>query len=188
MIIKAYSKKFGFTMIEFLIACAMAGVLVIGTSSLYVGLQRVYINQARISQLQHQMRVSMNTMTREIRRTGYDPTGSGDFNFTFANSTSINFTYDADGEGNLTSNERWGFRIDDNVLQYYNGTVWHGLPGEITSLDFQYYNNTAGATEILGDIRTVQITITGRTKLSAGSDMYHNQTLNSRVKVRNLSD
>jgi len=191
MIIKAYSKKFGFTMIEFLIACAMAGIVVIGTSSLYIGLQRVYINQARISQLQHQMRVSMNTMAREIRRAGYNPNATNaTFGLQATGNESIYFTYDVDGNGTLDSNEKYKFRRNNNILEYSknNGTVWDDLPGKMTGLTFHYYDNNGTATTTPGDTAIVQITITGRTKLSAGSDMYHYQTLNSRVKVRNLSD
>lgn len=178
-------------MIEFLIACAMAGVLVIGTSSLYIGLQRVYINQARISQLQHQMRVSMNTMAREIRRAGYNPDATNaTFGLQTMGNNSIYFTYDVNANGTLDSDEKYKFRKNSNVLEYSknNGTTWYDLPGEMTSLAFYYYDKNGTTTTIPGDAAVVQITITGRTKLSAGSDMYHYQTLNSRVKVRNLSD
>lgn len=196
MSVKIYSKNFGFTVVELIVACAIAGIVVIGTSALYIGLQRIYINQARISQLQHQMRVAIDTMAREIRRAGYNPLGTnGTFGLNSTNPTSIYFTYDADEDGTLDLNETWKFRKNVNVLEYYNGTAWHGLtwkatefPVEITSLNFYYYDNEGNVTAILNDTRTVQITITGRTALSATGAMYHQQTLNSQVKIRNLND
>ncbi len=208
MNVKIYSKKFGFTIIELLIACAIVGIVVIGVGNLYIGMQRIFINQAKISELQHQMRVAMNIMIKDIRRAGYDPKGLGNFGITEKLLSEIRYTIDENENGivdpvspAVEPKEEHRFRLDGNILKYTkDATVdevtesvsWHSLHflhgGEVMSLQFIYRDKDGVVTTTAADVRTVHITITGRTKLSAAGDMHHSQTLNSRVKVRNLSD
>lgn len=181
----------GFTIIEVIIGIAIVSIMILGTYQLYIGQQRIYVNQQKISELQQQMRGILNAMTREIRRAGFDPNSTEIFGFSQADSNLASFSYDSDEDGSLDSNEQLTFRITGGVFEYSKdgGSSWSSMPGEIVSLQFNYYDNAGALLAVpvvtSADIRLVQILLTGRIKLSAAGSVYHQQSLSCKVRLRN---
>ncbi|MBN1907686.1 MAG: prepilin-type N-terminal cleavage/methylation domain-containing protein, partial [Deltaproteobacteria bacterium] len=62
----------GFTLVELLIAMAIAGVVMAGVYSAYSSQQRSYLAQEQVAAVQQNLRVAMYFMEREIRMAGCD--------------------------------------------------------------------------------------------------------------------
>lgn len=116
------SKK-GFTIVELLVAMAIAGVVAIGIWSAYKAQKTLMTAQEVVTDLQQNLRSSIFTMTQDIRMAGYDPTMNGNFGITFvgfrdlnnvnnaAGNSAIQFTADYDGDGVVDGNETVTFSL-----------------------------------------------------------------------------
>ncbi|NLZ17264.1 MAG: prepilin-type N-terminal cleavage/methylation domain-containing protein [Desulfobulbaceae bacterium] len=61
----------GFTLVELLIAMAVAGLVMYAVYSIYLAQQKVYTAQLAVTEMQQNMRVAVNLLSYEIRMTGY---------------------------------------------------------------------------------------------------------------------
>jgi prepilin-type N-terminal cleavage/methylation domain-containing protein len=61
----------GFTMIELLIAVAIAGILLVSIYNLYISQSTTYTVQEQVSDMQQNARVAMNIISRHIRIAGF---------------------------------------------------------------------------------------------------------------------
>jgi type IV pilus assembly protein PilW len=93
----------GFSLVELLVAMAIALVVMAGVFQVYVTQQDTYLLQEQVAEMQQNARTARYIMTREIRMAGYDPTGLADAGFVSAYSDSIRFTMDIIAEdGTIT--------------------------------------------------------------------------------------
>ena len=89
----------GFSLVELLVAMAIAGVIMAAVFKVYTTQQDSYLIQEQVAEMQQNGRTAKYIMTREIRMAGYDPTATGaPFGFVSAYGDSINFTMDIVGE------------------------------------------------------------------------------------------
>ena len=88
----------GFSLVELLVAMAIAGVVMAAVFKVYTTQQDSYILQEQVAEMQQNGRTAKYVMTREIRMVGYDPTGSGEFGFLAAGGNSISFSMDIEVE------------------------------------------------------------------------------------------
>lgn len=89
----------GFTLVELLIAVAIAGIVMAGIYSVYVSQQTSYAAQTQVTALEQKVRAAMYFMQRDISMAGCDPTGRADAGILTAGSHSIRFTEDLNGNG-----------------------------------------------------------------------------------------
>jgi prepilin-type N-terminal cleavage/methylation domain-containing protein len=61
----------GFTLIEIMIALAIAGILLVSIYNLYISQSRTYTVQEQVSEMQQNARVAMNIISRDIRMAGF---------------------------------------------------------------------------------------------------------------------
>ncbi len=100
-------KRAGFTLIELMIAMAIAAVVLAGVYMSYLSQQKSYVIQDQVSAMQQNLRAAMDMMERDIRMAGLDPTngmGAGNFGITSvannaAGNASLQFTEDLNGSG-----------------------------------------------------------------------------------------
>ena len=92
----------GFTLVEILVAIAIAGVVMAGIYSAYSSQQRSYIVQEQVAGMQQNLRASMDLMEREIRMAGYDPTGCAGAKIITADIAELQFRIDVNGDGDFT--------------------------------------------------------------------------------------
>ena len=157
----------GFTLVEMLVAVAIAGVVMAGIYSAYYSQQKSYIAQGEITKMQQNIRAAMYFMEREIRMAGCDPKGSAGAGITdlgwdagLGRYTSISFTEDIDADGEIDGgNENIAYVLDGTNLRR-NG---HPIAQNIEALDFVYLGADGAPTAIINDIRSVQITLIART-------------------------
>jgi type IV pilus assembly protein PilW len=178
----------GFTLVELLVAMAMAGIVIGAIYSTYKSQQDSYIAQEQVAEMQQNLRAALYMMARDIRMAGFNPADSPNVDGfvtgipveidppdTLTNDENISFTIDRDEDGAVNAddhNEQIAYRIDNNRLEkyMYNASVpgwqWETISENIDALDFVYRDQNGNAIVIspttLQDIRSVDITIVAR--------------------------
>ena len=177
-------KAAGFSLIELMIALAIASIVMAAIFGLYGGLTRSYTSQNVAAAVQQTARACMNLMAEDIMMAGFNPgeiTGSGILD---AQLNRIQFTIavDSDGDNNWDPVlENITYELVGSQLQYTNNsggpTV---LLDNVRDLEFIYL--PAAAT--LANIRTVEILL--RVEEPAGRGGPVIRSYNTRVRSRNM--
>ncbi len=84
----------GFTLVELLVAMAMAVIVMAALYSTFKSQQDTYVNQEVVAEMQQNLRAALYMMARDIRIAGYDPSELADAGIVSAGPNSINFTFD----------------------------------------------------------------------------------------------
>lgn len=206
----------GFTLVEMMIALALGIFVISGVTDVFISQQRAYNIQDQVSEMQQNVRVAMERITRSIRSAGYDPRKNyifGITNNTWANSNSsglaittaqeIYLTIDNDSDGVIddSTSEKIGYKLESNTLKIFNlGTDWKNLAENIETLTFTYIfsdggtgnpsNSDADTTNDTSDIRRIRVSLTAKTSKKdpdlKSGDGYRRRTLTASVKPRNL--
>jgi len=211
MMISINTSQKGFSLIELLVAMAIASVLMAGIFTFYHHQLKTHVTQQEMVDMQQDARAAMYMMTREIRMAGYDPQNAGAAIRT-ANVAEIAFDSDDNGNGELDTNERFYYALTTS------GTLERGRYDDlgnlnpvalnIDALNFVYLDNAGDTTSDLEAIRSVQITLVARSRdpvlmrehvdrtvyrnqlgqplLDAQNDNFRHIRLTATVKVRNL--
>jgi type IV pilus assembly protein PilW len=162
-------KDRGFSLIELMVAMAIASILIAGIYTFYRSQLRSHVTQLVVVDMQQGARVAMYMMTREIRMAGCDPQNNTGAAIRIANASEIAFDSDEDGNG----------AIDENTERFYYGMQTGNLvrgsweddltPDDlnlvalnIDALNFVYLDSAGNVTANLADIRSVQITLVAR--------------------------
>jgi len=66
-----FKKKNGLTLIELLIALVLSSILIAGLYQIFISQQKTYMVQDQVADMQQNIRVAIDQMTREIRMAGY---------------------------------------------------------------------------------------------------------------------
>ncbi|MCD6527864.1 MAG: PilW family protein [Desulfuromonas sp.] len=154
--------KYGFTLIEVLIAMLVSLFIMGGAYTFFNSQQKQTTIQTNVSDAQQTLRAAMDFMSRDIRMAGYDPESTGKFGITDiqfrdydgttldANGSSyISFAWDRDEDGTLDAGETVNYSLFDNsVVAPNSNTLMYGTParqplaGYITDLGLAYaYDN-----------------------------------------------
>lgn len=81
-----FKKKRGVTLIELLIALVMSGILIAALYRVFISQQKIYTVQDQVVDIQQNLRIAIDQMTREIRMAGY----GGNILETFGNVNGFN--------------------------------------------------------------------------------------------------
>ena len=128
--------KSGFSLVELLVAMAIASIVMTLIYGMYVAQVKTHTNQKLIAEMQQNVRSAMNLIERTARMAGYDSTGDADAgikkNFTSFGSphddldiktdaTHIAFTVDFDGNGviDLNGDELLAYRLNNSNLEVW---------------------------------------------------------------------
>jgi type IV pilus assembly protein PilW len=187
------SKKEGFTLSELLVAMVISGVVMAAIHSSYSSQARSYLVQEQVAAMQQNLRAAMFYMEREIRMAGCDPERSANAGITTANANSISFTEDiwdgtedgppdgdtSDANESITYSLSAGDLWRDDV----NGIGNQTIAQNIDALNFVYLDGASppnvldddgngNVTTSITQIRSVQITIVGRTNMADPQNKY----------------
>jgi prepilin-type N-terminal cleavage/methylation domain-containing protein len=189
----------GFSLVELLVAMAIASIVMAAIYSVYASLTRSYTTQNVAADVQQVMRAGIDFMAEDIMIAGLDPTRTADATIEVANSTNIRFTADRNMDGVIEDSnfERITYlyvpaakRLDQCLYEGTGSADWDTFIDNVTNLTFTYLdangndlgNPVPGAN--LADIRTVVITMTVQEPAGRGGPV--NRTYTTRVRCRNI--
>ena len=185
----------GFTLIELMLAIAIAGIVMASFYSVYISQQSSYLRQEEVASMHQNIRSAMYYMGREIRMAGLDPTGQAGAGIVKNDSDLIQFTEDIQGQDKEDppdgvigpTEENITFSLTDNDgdgdmdLVREAGYGKRLIAENIKSLLFDYLDGTGTPTATLSAIRFVQITLKAVT-----DDGSSDRTMIARIHCRNL--
>ncbi|MCP4622593.1 MAG: prepilin-type N-terminal cleavage/methylation domain-containing protein [bacterium] len=106
----------GFSLLELMVAMAVASVLMAGIYTFYQNQIRGSVTQQALVDMQQDARVGMYMMTREIRMAGCDPQNSTGAALRIANAAEIAFDSDEDGDGAIdAASERFYYALSSDA-------------------------------------------------------------------------
>jgi type IV pilus assembly protein PilW len=182
----------GFTIIELMLAIAIAGIVMASFYSVYISQQSSYLRQEKVASMHQNIRSAMYYMGREIRMAGLDPTGEAGAGIVRAEENLIQFTEDIRGQNENNppdgdtgdSNEDITYTLDDKDGDGDTDLVRNNylIAENIKSLLFKYLEGD-GITEatLSAAIRFVDITLKAVT-----DDGSSDRTMTARIHCRNL--
>jgi type IV pilus assembly protein PilW len=210
----------GFTLVELLIAMALSGIVMGGIYSTYYGQQKCFTIQEQVAQVQQNLRGALYLMGKEIRMAGCNPMGASFNAIDTPTSTSLRVRMDitdnagtGDPDGSVDDlNEDITYQLadvdgdSDNDLARTVGGVNQLVAENIDALDFVYLDASGTSTMVVGDIRSVQISMVARasrlepgltnntaysnqqgaTFYTAPGDNFRRRFVTTQIKCRNL--
>ncbi|UCG22584.1 MAG: PilW family protein [Deltaproteobacteria bacterium] len=142
----------GFTLVELLVAMAMAVIVMAALYSTFKSQQDSYVSQEVVAEMQQNLRAALYMMARDIRIAGYDPSELADAGIVSAGSNSINFTFDIndgiDNDADGTVDE-----IDEPIIS--DGDVTDANENITYSLDTSDANNPRLVRDAGGGVQPV---------------------------------
>ena len=192
----------GFTLVEMMVALAVASTVMAVIYSVHGGLFRSYTTQNIAADVQQTVRAGVDYMAEDIMMAGFDPEGESDAALEEAGSTKIRVTIDRNMNGKIDDSdfERISYAYNAGRVNQilYEGTA--GADSEtyidnVTNLTFIYrnadgedlitkYSNDPILEANRPEIRTVEIAITVREPAGRGGMV--NRAYTTQVGCRNL--
>lgn len=208
----------GFSLVELMVSLAVGLVVLAGITAMFAHNVKASGDTLKMARLHQELQAIMSLMTRDLRRAGYWGNaslsiGSGTSNTnpfildspakfgSELDGSCITFSYDRDGDGNVTvssedTDERFGFRLNNRAVEARKSgktcaeTGWVDINDttttEITGLNFALATRStdidgagSGASRIV--VREVTVTLTGRLR----NDTSVTRTLRDTVRVHN---
>jgi type IV pilus assembly protein PilW len=185
-------KETGFTLVELMAVIFLSGVIMAAIYSLFISQHVAFSAQEQMTEMNQNLRVSMDQMSREIRLAGYKNSTSTFNGIATAQPTTIRILADLNQDGDwLDDNEDITYSYDANTMQIWRNTPALPIADHITNLSFTYTladGTTSSNPASLSSIRKVTISITARTaKPNQRTGLYRTFTLTSDVMARNLA-
>ena len=95
----------GFTLIELMVAVGLSVVVGAFVYNVFISQNEQYVVQDRVVEMQQNLRSGVDIMAREIRMSGYDPTGLADAVILVAGDDRIRITMDSNEDGAISASE-----------------------------------------------------------------------------------
>lgn len=181
------NNEHGATLIELLVGLAIGMILLGIVIKIFIIQQESFHFQTQVSEMNQNVRSAMDMMVRDIRMTGYDPTGAGLVGLGLSSDTSIRIYADIDGSGGTNS-------ADEDITYYYdpddrqierNGPD-KPIAENIEIFNLSYLDKDGVVTAVATETRQILITIVGRTKHEHRVTGYKYGTLTTHVTPKNL--
>jgi type IV pilus assembly protein PilW len=201
----------GFTLIELIVSMAINMIVIGAFYSVFAMQNKTVSVQQQIVDMQRNAKIAMETMIRDIRMAGYNPSksnsGTGGIKpgITSVTYNSLSFAKDLNANGNTTANssnpgENIAYELyNDNGISCLGRTsngIRSRVAENIESLAFVNYDrdgNTLSMAAALENIRIIQVTIRAKAALPdhkyldpAYGDHYRRHSLTFHVMPRNL--
>jgi len=178
-------KRSGFTLVEILVALALAGLVSVAIFNVYISQNKSYAVQDRVAEMQQNLRAANYMMRREIMMAGYNPLRTAGVGIVSASATQLQSTTDitggeADGLDNdldgltdeegesdgdaVDTNEDITYQLNGSNLER-NGQV---LAENIDALNFVYLDAGGGVLDLVAnpgditEIRSIQLSLVAR--------------------------
>ena len=182
----------GYSLIELMIAMTIGLVILGAIGTLFVMQQESTSDQARIIEMQENLRAGMDIMSRELLMAGYDPykndpSKAKTTGILEANANSIRIAYAEDENNNGHTDDAGEYKDITYTIDTANKTLKREINSggaqplalNINSLSLSYtYSPTTSI--LVTDIRSIEITLTAQSESSIP------RILKENIKPRNL--
>lgn len=181
----------GFTVTELVLALAITLIVISAMVSLLISLNRAFAVQNVTAGVQQVTRSGINIMTRSIRMAGFNPLKVNRIGILQASADKIRFQQDTNSSGKIEigKDEDIAYLLNDNqqLIRQKDGNARsnRSIVDQVHSLEFKYFNRENEETNILDDIRSVEISLTIREPV--GKEKFISRTYCTLVICRNLS-
>jgi prepilin-type N-terminal cleavage/methylation domain-containing protein len=174
----------GFTVVEFLIACALLSILMAAMVKFFTMINYTYTTQNAAASVQQVVRTGMDIMTQNIRKAGFNPFKLPGVGIQADSSDdSIRFSYDKNADGEIIEDVTYLYH--DNQLKRRLGDGYRiGILDNVTDLTFTYLDGDNQDTTDFNTVKTVEISLT--VSVPAGRGKTVSRTYATRVLCRNL--
>lgn len=178
----------GLTLVELMIAMVLSLVLMAAVYLLYQVQSSSSNTQGNVSQMQQDLRLSMDVMEKDIRMAGYDPKNSKQFGIVTASAHELALTVDSNTSGAVDNGERITYSLVGGALnRTESGSSAVAIANNVTALDFTYYDRSGDPTATLASIRAIKVSLATRSsKPDPESGAYLERKLERRIRCRNL--
>jgi type IV pilus assembly protein PilW len=191
---QALTMNMAFTLVELLVALAVASIFILASLSIANMSIRTYGDQERVSDAQQSVRAAMDLMVRDIRMAGYDPMAvshgpSKGIGILAAAATKFQFSsdlnadrHDSGGIENLT----YFYDAETKRLRQKEGGKAYPQTfiEDVSALNFSYFDAHGDPAEDLTEIVVVAVTLTVQNSYQKGGSF--ERTLSTRINCRNL--
>lgn len=172
-------KNKGFTLVEILVALALASLVMTAVYSTYMIQHKAYVTQDQVAAIQQNLRAAMYMMELDFRMAGYDPEEKANSGLIVdttdddaTDSDSISFTYVVGDDG--VTEDTVTYRLydtdndgDSNLGRKLNNETIQPMAEHIDALDFVYYDGADNEIDVtaggnVNDIRVIEVTMVAR--------------------------
>ena len=197
---RVFRQHSGFTLVDVLVGLAMASVVMVAITNLFMAVGRSYTIQNVAADVQQVTRAGVEHMAQNIRMAGLDPFGGDGAEIKEFTANKIHFTLDrcnapigSDGCGlpdgdveDKFENVAYQWVPGERKLKLilYEGAKTESLIDNVSNLNFTYLDGDNGVPATAADIRTVIITLTVEDPAARGEKI--ERTYSARVRCRNL--
>lgn len=196
-----YNKKVesGFTLVELLVAMAIASILLAIVGSIFYSLNKGMSGENTRMALQQGVRSAVSVMAGDLREVGLDSHTKKRFKITKASRSEIRFSSDLNLDGELDNNETFTYILigSDLKMAVSNTADPQPLLSNVQDLQFRYFKENdveipltgSGATSEVADtdeIRSVEIFLSATEKYWGGSSS-ERRSYRTLVRCRNLN-
>ena len=180
----------GFTLVELMIVLLLSGLITAAVYSVYRLQQRSYTVQEDVVEMQQNIRAGLDSLKRELRAAGFDPTRTAGAAIITASPGYIQFSRDSNSDGDTADAGEiveFGFAvavdadrngIPDNLVGgipvaaplgvQFGGAAgaagYQAIAENIQAVEFSYLDAAGAVTAVLADIRSVQVSILARAR------------------------
>jgi len=189
-------KQQGLTLIEMMIAMVVGLIITGSVIAIFISNIKSTTENMKMTRLNQELRGAMTFISDEIKRAGYSADAANfdfiaDFDFV---SNCLRYSYDDDGNGTRSINERFGFQLDAStgILSWASGLTTTDCSDPDVTWEEITDPNIAEITAFSGDATPVSvgtidighfvISITGQVELSPNNAV---RTISEIVRVRN---
>ena len=197
---RVFRQHSGFTLVDVMVGLAMASVVMVAITNLFMAVGRSYTIQNVAADVQQVTRAGVEHMAQNIRMAGLDPFGGAGAEIKEFTANKIHFTLDrcdapigSDGCGlpdgdveDKFENVAYQWVPGERKLKLilYEGAKTESLIDNVSNLNFTYLDGDNGVPATAADIRTVIITLTVEDPAARGEKI--ERTYSARVRCRNL--
>ena len=188
-------KQRGITLIEMMIAMLLGLVVTSSIIAIFISNVKSSSENIRMIRLNQELRGTMTFISDEIKRAGYSgaPPCSDfmdDFNFD-AGSSCLRYSYDENGDGVRQAEERFGFQLTANAIQWTNrvtsdtcaGTNWQDITDtNIVSITVFTAPESSIPVGTTINVNQLLVKLTGQIVLNPG---IASRTIIETIRVRN---
>lgn len=119
----------GFTLVEMMITVLLAGIIMAAVYSAYLTMQKSYVVQDQVAEMQQTLRAAMDYVVRDIRMAGYNPTKKATAGIVTATGGQLRVSKD------ITDNAGTGNDGDGDVADQNEDTLFSFIPADDANND-----------------------------------------------------